>query len=292
MPRPQQTLLQCGRFELRLDRPLLMGILNLTADSFSDGGRFGEPAVAIAAARRMVAEGTDILDIGAESTRPGAVSVPADEELRRLLPVIEALVDCGVPLSVDTRKPAVMRAVLAAGADMINDVAGFTAEGAIEAVAHASCALCVMHMLGEPATMQQAPVYEDVVSEVEDFLRERLEALRAAGVSRSRIVVDPGIGFGKTAAHNLQLIAALDELGALGQPILAGVSRKSLIGELTGRPVQMRLAGSLAAALAAVARGARLIRVHDIAETRDALLVWQAIEEAAKGSAPVAGTSS
>jgi dihydropteroate synthase len=283
MLRAQPTLLQCGRFELELDRPLLMGIVNLTDDSFSDGGRFLEPAAAIAAARKLIEDGADILDLGAESTRPGAAAVPAAEELRRLLPVIEALAGCGVPLSIDTRKPEVMREALAAGADMINDVEGFRAEGAIEAVAQGTCGLCVMHMQGEPGTMQQAPRYEDVVSEVEDFLRERVDVLLAAGVPRSRIVIDPGIGFGKAVAHNLQLLEALDELRALGQPILAGVSRKSLIGELTGRPVHERLAGSLAAALAAVARGASIVRVHDVAATRDALRVWQAIDDAGGG---------
>jgi dihydropteroate synthase len=228
----------------------------------------------------MVEDGADILDLGAESTRPGAAGVDADEELRRLLPVIDGLADCGVPLSVDTRKVPVMLGALAAGADMINDIGGFTAPGAIHAVARGSCGLCVMHMKGEPATMQQAPSYGDVVSEVEDFLRDRIDALRAAGVALDRIVVDPGIGFGKTRWHNLQLLEALDELCGLGQPILVGVSRKSLIGELTGRPVERRLAGSLAAALAAVARGARIVRVHDVAETRDALRVWHAVDEA------------
>lgn len=280
MPRPQQTVLQCGRFELSLDRPFVMGIVNLTPDSFSDGGSYADSQAAIAAARRMVEDGADILDLGAESTRPGAAAVDADEELRRLLPVIDGLADCGVPLSVDTRKVPVMLGALAAGADMINDIGGFTAPGAIDAVAPGSCGLCVMHMQGEPATMQQAPSYGDVVSEVEDFLRDRIDALRAAGVAAGRIVVDPGIGFGKTRWHNLQLLEALDELCGLGQPILVGVSRKSLIGELTGRPVERRLAGSLAAALAAVARGARVVRVHDVAETRDALRVWHAVDEA------------
>jgi dihydropteroate synthase len=280
MPRPQQTVLQCGRFELSLDRPFVMGIVNLTPDSFSDGGSYADSKAAINAARRMVEDGADILDLGAESTRPGAAAVDADEELRRLLPVIDGLADCGVPLSVDTRKVPVMLGALAAGADMINDIGGFTAPGAIDAVARGGCGLCVMHMKGEPGTMQQAPSYGDVVSEVEDFLRDRIDALRAAGVALDRIVVDPGIGFGKTRWHNLQLLEALDELCGLGQPILVGVSRKSLIGELTGRPVERRLAGSLAAALAAVARGARIVRVHDVAETRDALRVWHAVDEA------------
>lgn len=283
MPRRQQAVLQCGRFELSLDRPLLMGIVNLTPDSFSDGGRHLDPRAAIDAGLAMVEQGADILDLGAESTRPGAATVEPAEEIRRLLPVIEGLAACGVPLSVDTRKPEVMREVLAAGADMINDIAGFATPAAIAAVAASRCGLCVMHMQGEPGTMQQAPAYEDVVAEVQDWLRERVVALGAAGVEATRIVLDPGIGFGKTVDHNLQLLEALDEFAVFGMPLLIGVSRKSLIGALTGRPVDGRLAGSLAAALAAVARGAKIVRVHDVPETRDALRVWQAIEEAGAG---------
>lgn len=279
MPSSRPQGFQCGRHELSLDRPLVMAIVNLTPDSFSDGGRHLDPRAAIDGALAMVEQGADILDLGAESTRPGARTVPADEELARLLPVIEGLKDCGVPLSIDTRKPAVMRGVLEAGADMINDVAGFATEGAIEAVAGSACGLCVMHMQGEPGSMQQAPVYDDVVAQVEAFLGERVAALQAAGVDPARIVLDPGIGFGKTVDHNLQLLEALDELGAMGLPLLVGVSRKSMIGALTGKPVDRRLAGSLAAALAAVARGAQIVRVHDVAETRDALRVWQAIEQ-------------
>jgi len=283
MPRRQQAVMQCGRFELMLDRPLLMAIVNLTPDSFSDGGRHLDPQAAIDAGLAMVEQGADILDLGAESTRPGAATVSPGEEIRRLLPVIEALAGCGVPLSVDTRKPEVMREVLAAGADMINDIAGFATPGAVEAVAASRCGLCVMHMQGEPGTMQQAPAYADVVAEVQDWLRERVAALEAAGVAPARICVDPGIGFGKTVEHNLRLLEALDEFAALGQPILVGVSRKSLVGALTGRPVGERLAGSIAAALAAVARGAKIVRAHDVPETRDALRVWQAIEEASAG---------
>lgn len=283
MPRRQQAVLQCGRFELSLDRPLLMGIVNLTPDSFSDGGRHLDPRAAIDAGLAMVEQGADILDLGAESTRPGAATVEPAEEIRRLLPVIEGLSACGVPLSVDTRKPEVMREVLAAGADMINDIAGFATPAAIAAVAASRCGLCVMHMQGKPGTMQQAPAYEDVVAEVQDWLRERVVALGAAGVEATRIVLDPGIGFGKTVDHNLQLLEALDEFAVFGMPLLIGVSRKSLIGALTGRPVDGRLAGSLAAALAAVARGAKIVRVHDVPETRDALRVWQAIEEAGAG---------
>lgn len=260
-----------------------MGIVNLTPDSFSDGGRHLDPRAAIDAGLAMVEQGADILDLGAESTRPGAATVEPAEEIRRLLPVIEGLSACGVPLSVDTRKPEVMREVLAAGADMINDIAGFATPAAIAAVAASRCGLCVMHMQGEPGTMQQAPAYEDVVAEVQDWLRERVVALGAAGVEATRIVLDPGFGFGKTVDHNLQLLEALDEFAVFGMPLLIGVSRKSLIGALTGRPVDGRLAGSLAAALAAVARGAKIVRVHDVPETRDALRVWQAIEEAGAG---------
>jgi dihydropteroate synthase len=272
--------LRCGRFELSLDRVRVMGILNVTPDSFSDGGRWFDPAVAIEHGLRMVEEGADLLDIGAESTRPGAPRVPADEELRRLMPVLEALRGCGRPLSVDTRKPEVMRAVLEAGADLINDVAGFTEPGAIDAVRDARAGCCVMHMRGDPLTMQQAPVYRDVVREVADWLAARTAALQHAGVDRSRIVVDPGIGFGKTVEHNCALIARLPELVSGGVPVMVGASRKSMIGAITGRGVDDRLAGSLAAMLAGVAAGARLVRVHDVAATRDALAVWSAIDAA------------
>jgi dihydropteroate synthase len=272
--------LRCGRFELSLDRPRIMGVVNLTADSFSDGGRWLEPSAAIAHARRLVEEGADLLDLGAESTRPGAPPVPAELELDRLRPVIRALADVGVPLSIDTRKPEVMRAVLDAGADMINDVGGFSSPAAIEAVRAGSAACCAMHMRGDPLTMQQAPVYRDVVAEVRDWLAARVRALQHSGVDRSRIVVDPGIGFGKTLEHNLALLARLSELAADGVPVLLGVSRKSMVGAITGRPVDERLPGSLAAMLAGVARGARIVRVHDVAATRDALSVWSAIEVA------------
>jgi dihydropteroate synthase len=272
--------LRCGRFELPLERPRIMGVVNLTSDSFSDGGRWLEPSAAIAHARRLVEQGAELLDLGAESTRPGAPPVPAALELARLRPVLRALADVGVPLSVDTRKPEVMRAVLDEGADMINDVGGFASADAIDAVRAGSAACCVMHMLGDPLTMQQAPVYRDVVGEVRGWLAERVAALQHAGVDRSRLVVDPGIGFGKTLEHNLALLARLPELLADGVPVLVGVSRKSMVGAITGRPVGERLAGSLAAMLAAVARGARIVRVHDVAETRDALAVRAAIDGA------------
>ncbi|HYF57339.1 MAG TPA: dihydropteroate synthase [Burkholderiaceae bacterium] len=280
MPATPEPVLTCGRFELRLDRPRIMGILNLTDDSFSDGGRWLEPSAAVARALRMVEEGAELLDLGAESTRPGAPPVPAALELGRLLPVLRALEGCGVPLSVDTRKPEVMRAVLDAGADMINDVAGFRTAEAIDAVRGGRAACCVMHMLGEPSTMQRAPVYRDVVGEVAAWLAERTAALQHAGVDRARIVLDPGFGFGKTLEHNLALLARLGETAPPDVPVLVGVSRKSMVGALTGRPVEGRLAGSLAAMLAAVARGARIVRVHDVAETRDALAVWAAVDGA------------
>jgi dihydropteroate synthase len=272
-----RATLRCGRFELSLERPLLMGVLNLTPDSFSDGGRYADAAQAVAHARAMIDDGADIVDIGAESTRPGAPEVPVREEIARLEPVVGALLGCGRPLSIDTRKPEVMRAMLALGADMINDVAGFRSRDAIDAVAGSDAACCVMHMLGEPATMQQSPQYRDVVAEVRATLRERARALYDAGVPRSRLVVDPGIGFGKTLEHNLQLLAELPALVSDGLPVLVGVSRKSLIGAVTGRDVARRLPGSLAAMLAAVAGGASILRVHDVAESGDALKVWQAI---------------
>jgi len=268
----------CGRFEFNLERPLVMGIVNITPDSFSDGGRHHAPDAAIAHALALVADGADILDLGAESTRPGAAPVPTSEERRRLLPVIEGLRDCGVPLSIDTFKPPVMAAALEAGADMINDVYGFRLAGAIQAVANSRCGVCVMHMQGEPGTMQDAPRYDDVVAEVGDFLLERAARLRDAGVDSHRIVLDPGLGFGKTPDQNYQLLRELSALQRPSQifPVLLGLSRKSMIGHVTGRPVDQRLAGSLAGALAGVMRGAAIVRVHDVAETVDALKVWRA----------------
>ena len=276
---PDSPLLRCGRFELTLERPLVMGVLNLTPDSFSDGGRWPDADAAIAHAMAMIDDGVDLLDLGAESTRPGAPTVPADLELSRLAPVIRALAGCGRPLSVDTRKPQVMRAVLDLGVDMINDVSGFADPQAIAAVSASQAACCVMHMLGQPLTMQQDPVYRDVVSEVCQMLADRAAALQSAGIERSRIVIDPGIGFGKTLEHNLALLADLPRLGALGWPVLVGVSRKSMLGALTGRAVDRRLPASLAAMLAAVVGGAQIVRVHDVPETVDALRVWRAIQD-------------
>lgn len=271
----------CGRFELDLERPLVMGIVNVTPDSFSDGGEHDDPDAAVAHARKLIAEGAQILDLGGESTRSGAPPVPAEEEMKRLLPVIEALRDCGVPLSIDTFKPEVMRAVLDAGADMINDIYGFRQPGAIEAVAPSRCGLCVMHMKGEPGTMQDAPEYTDLLGEIGVFLGARAQRLRAAWVDPRRIVLDPGFGFGKTMDQNFQLLRRLASLRASSYPLLIGVSRKSMIGAATGRPVGERLPGSIAAALACVARGASIVRVHDVAATVDALKVWQAAEQGA-----------
>ena len=256
-----------------------MGIVNTTPDSFSDGGDWLKPQAAIQHALKLREEGADILDVGGESTRPGAASVPADEEIRRVLPVIEALVREGCLVSVDTRKPEVMRAALHAGAVMVNDVAALQAPGALQAVAASSAAICLMHMQGEPQSMQQAPVYGDVVDEVKQFLRSRVEACEAAGIARERLMIDPGFGFGKTLQHNLALLKHLNDLVGLGLPVLVGLSRKSMLGGLTGRAVDQREYAGVAAHLAAVARGARLLRVHNVAAMRDALAVWNAVEE-------------
>jgi dihydropteroate synthase len=271
-------VLRAGRFELVLDRVLVMGIVNVTPDSFSDGGRLTTSSAAIAHAKRLLDEGADILDIGGESTRPGAAEVTPDEELSRVLPVLEGLADCGKPLSIDTRKPVVMRRAVAAGAAMINDVAALRAPDALAAAADSAAAVCLRHMRGEPGTMQQSPVYADVVGEVIEFLRGRIDACRTAGIAVERLAVDPGFGFGKTLEHNLTLLAHLDRLRALGRPIVSGISRKGSLGALTGRPVGERVHASIAAALAAVARGAAIVRVHDVAATVDALKVWQAVE--------------
>jgi dihydropteroate synthase len=262
---------------LPLDRVRLMGILNVTPDSFSDGGRFQTLEFAISRAEEMAADGADMIDIGGESSRPGSPAVPLEEELRRVMPALYALRGLGKPLSVDTTKPAVMREAIIAGADMINDINGFRTPGALDAVAASDCGLCVMHMQSTPETMQQNPAYTDVVAEVIAFLRERVDAMLAAGIARKRICLDPGFGFGKTVGHNYALLRAIGRIEQeLGLPVLAGLSRKSMIGAVTGRPVEQRLAGSLAGALAAVAHGAKIVRVHDVAETVDALKVWQA----------------
>lgn len=257
-----------------------MGIVNITPDSFSDGALHFRTDEAVEHARLLVEQGADILDIGGESTRPGAQAVGVDEELARVIPVLDVVRDWGVPISVDTCKPAVMAAVLAAGADMINDINGFLAPGAIEAVAaSASCGVCAMHMQGEPRTMQAHPVYNDVVSEVREFLVQRVAALRERGVAAGRIVLDPGFGFGKTQEHNYRLLRELRALRVGGYPFLLGISRKSMIGQVTGRAADQRLGGSVAAALAGVMRGAEIIRVHDVADTVDAIKIWSVIEQ-------------
>ena len=275
--------LACGPRRLPLDRPLVMGIVNVTADSFSDGGRFLETGRAVDHGLALAAEGADIVDVGGESTRPGAEPVSLDEELARVVPVVEALARQGLVVSVDTMKPGVMRAAVAAGAVLVNDVNGFRAEGAVEALADGTAAACIMHMQGTPATMQADPQYGDVVKEVGRFLAARAEALEAAGIGRERILVDPGFGFGKTTAHNLALLRNLRHLATLGWPLLAGLSRKRLIGEITGRPLDDRVAGSVAAALVAVQNGAALVRVHDVKPTVDALKVWAAVAQSGPG---------
>lgn len=274
--------LHCGRYSFALEgpdatHPVVMGILNVTPDSFSDGGRYQGLEFAVSHAEEMLRDGATMIDIGGESTRPGAPTVPLEEELARVMPALYALKTLDVALSVDTCKPEVMREALIAGADMINDINGFRAPGAIEAVQDSDCGLCVMHMQATPATMQQAPSYADVVGEVIAFLRARVEAMTAAGIARERICVDPGFGFGKTLAHNIALLRGMKRLREeLGLPVLAGMSRKSMIGAITGRPLERRAAGSIGAALAAVAHGARIVRVHDVADTVDALKVWHA----------------
>ena len=270
--------LHCGKYKLSLARPLIMGVVNITPDSFSDGGHYLQTAAAVARARQLLAEGADILDIGGESTRPGAAPVTLEEERRRVLPVLAALTDAGVPLSIDTRKPELMREAAAAGAAIINDVNGFEAPGAFAAVAGNGCAICIMHKQGNPETMQQAPQYGDVVAEVGSYLGARVAAAEQAGIARERIVIDPGFGFGKTLEHNLALLRGIGKL-APGVPVLAGLSRKAMIGALTGREVGARIFGSVAAALIAAQRGAAILRVHDVAATRDALAVWLRVEK-------------
>ncbi|WP_027865022.1 dihydropteroate synthase [Massilia alkalitolerans] len=274
--------LQCGQYSFALEgrdavRPVVMGILNVTPDSFSDGGRYQGLEFALSHAEEMIRDGATMIDIGGESTRPGSPSVPVAEELARVLPTLYALRSLDCALSVDTCKPEVMREAIIAGADMINDINGFRAPGAIEAVRDSDCGLCVMHMQATPQTMQQAPAYHDVVREVIDFLRERVDTLERAGIARDRICIDPGFGFGKTVEHNYALLRQLGRIrDELGLPVLAGLSRKSMVGAVTGRPVEERMAGSVGGALAAVAHGAKIVRVHDVAETVDALKVWLA----------------
>ncbi|MEP6940034.1 MAG: dihydropteroate synthase [Rudaea sp.] len=270
--------LDCAGRPLRLDRPRIVGIVNVTPDSFSDGGKNASSSAAIAHALRLVEEGADMLDIGGESTRPGAEVLSAQEEIARVVPVIEELArQTAVPIAIDTSKADVMRAAVAAGAGLINDVYALRQEGALDAAAQLRVPVCLMHMQGEPRTMQDAPQYADVVEDVKRFLADRIFACELAGIERKRIVVDPGFGFGKTLEHNLALLRGLEQLVALGVPVLAGLSRKGMIGALTGRDVASRAVGSAAAALIAVQRGALLVRVHDVAATRDALAVWEGV---------------
>jgi dihydropteroate synthase len=275
MKRP--TILQCGIHSLDLARPRVMGILNVTPDSFSDGGRFVDRGRALAHARQMFADGADIVDIGGESTRPRAAPVAAADEIARVVPLVEALAGEGRLVSIDTMKTAVMRAAIAAGAGMVNDVDALGDAGALETLAASDAAVCLMHMQGRPQSMQDAPHYDDVVAEVRAFLSGRAAACVEVGIARERIVIDPGLGFGKTMAHNLALLRALPELAADGYPVMVGLSRKATIGTITGRDIDGRMAGSVGAALAAVARGAAIVRVHDVRETVDALRVWLAV---------------
>jgi dihydropteroate synthase len=270
--------LACGRFRLSLERPLIMGIVNLTPDSFSGDGLGRDTAAAIAHARAQWEAGADMLDLGAESTRPGSEPTSLQEELDRLLPALEVLREWNVPISIDTYKPEVMRAALAFGADMINDINALRAPGALEAVAANDCGICLMHMQGEPRHMQQNPVYADVVGEVSAFMTERVNACRAAGIADERLLLDPGFGFGKNLDHNLELFARLPELSIDNLPLLVGACRKRMLGEITGRPVNERQAATLASTVIAAEKGARVIRVHDVAITKDALAVWGAIK--------------
>jgi dihydropteroate synthase len=271
-------VLHCGAYRVDLSQPVVMGVLNVTPDSFSDGGAYPDLQAVLDRGRQMVAEGAAIVDVGGESTRPGSLGVDAMEEMRRVLPVIEALAsELAIPLSIDTRKPEVMRAAIKAGASMVNDVGALRESGALETVARSTVAVCLMHMQGEPATMQQAPTYDNVVAEVREFLETRVAACRGVGIASDRLVIDPGFGFGKTLAHNLQLLDRLAGLRCGDLPLLVGLSRKGMIGALTGRPTGERLAGSLALATLAVGRGASIIRAHDVAETVDAVRVAAAV---------------
>ena len=272
-----QTL-DCGGRPLALDRPRIMGIVNVTPDSFSDGGALADVEAAISHALALASQGADILDIGGESTRPGATPVSVDVELRRVIPVIEGLRERSpLPISIDTSKPEVMRAAVAAGAGMINDIHALGREGAMDAAAALGVPVCLMHMQGEPATMQDDPRYHDVVAEVHAFFTQRLFACQMAGIDRKKIIVDPGFGFGKTLEHNLRLLRQLSKFVELGVPVLAGLSRKGMIGTITGRDMDERVVGSAVAALVAVQNGASIVRVHDVAATRDALKLWEAV---------------
>lgn len=275
--------LDCAGRPLKLDRPRILGVINVTPDSFSDGGANESVDAAVAHGLRLLADGADALDIGGESTRPGAEEVPAELEIARVVPVIERLArETSVPISIDTSKPEVMRAAVAAGAGIINDVYALRREGALEAARDLSVPVILMHMQGEPRSMQKAPHYDDAVDEVRRFLADRIFACELAGIPKARIVIDPGFGFGKALEHNLSLLAGLETFADLGVPLLAGMSRKRMIGELTGRDINERLVGSVAAHLMAAERGAMLLRVHDVAAMRDALAVWSAVRDRTK----------
>jgi dihydropteroate synthase len=270
--------LDCGGRALLMDRPRIMGVLNLTPDSFSDGGRLGDLDGALRAALRMVEEGADIIDVGGESTRPGAAPVGVQEEIDRVLPLIERLAaESSVPISIDTSKPEVMRAAVGAGAGLINDVWALRRDGALAMAAELGVPVCLMHMQGEPGSMQADPQYTDVMAEVQRFLADRVFACELAGIPRARLLVDPGFGFGKTLQHNVELMSALSALGSGLPPLLVGVSRKSMIGAITGRPLEQRAVGSVVAAVLAAQRGAAILRVHDVAATRDGLAVLAAL---------------
>lgn len=273
------SVLHAGSHRLSLLKPLIMGIVNATPDSFSDGGRCLDASSAIRHALQLREDGADILDVGGESTRPGAALVPAEQEISRVLPVIEVLVRQGCVVSVDTKKPEVMRAALDVGAVMVNDVMALQVPGALEAVAASDAAVCLMHMQGDPQTMQQAPCYANVVEDVLRFLQGRVHVCEASGIPRARLLIDPGFGFGKTLQHNLDVLKHLDRLLELGVPVLAGLSRKSMLGQLTGRGLDQREFAGVAAHLIAVAHGARVLRVHHVAAMRDALAIWNAVEE-------------
>lgn len=276
MSKPSELI--CGHFILKLDRPLIMGIVNVTPDSFSDGGKFFSRDRAIEHALKLIEEGADILDIGGESTRPGSLSVDLDKEMQRVIPVIEALRYKKIPLSIDTQKTAVMDTAMKAGASMINDVNALRAEGALEVAAKTGAGICMMHMIGTPQNMQQLIDYKDILIDVSAYLQARAQAAEQAGITKNRIVIDPGFGFGKRTVHNLALLRGLQKIADLGYPVLAGLSRKSIFGELTGKLTAERVSASIAAALLAAQNGASIIRVHDVAATKDALTVLQAVQ--------------
>ena len=279
MNTPSPSWIARGREILADRRPLVMGIVNVTPDSFSDGGRWADPASALAHARSLVEAGADLLDIGGESSRPGAVVVPVEEEIRRVLPAIEAIRGAlpGVPISIDTVKPEVARLALDAGASILNDIAALTNPAMLGIAADSDCGVVLMHMIGDPRTMQDDPRYDDVVEDVREFLVHRVEAVEAAGIARGRIAIDPGIGFGKTHEHNRLLLRHLDRFANLGCALLVGISRKGLLGKITGRPIDQRATASVVSSLAAAVKGANVLRVHDVGAMVDAVKVWEAV---------------